>query len=147
MFEVVTTPSGCSFGNYPHSAHEWREGFLWWGKRKSCPGIERPKRIEYKKQLIELPFEPEDRIFPCSEEGCEECKGADDLPHKHYLKFHGYAWTTPPGYRQYTIPQRMKDLMFQCCDPFCLYEIRMTREVFENALLKTRKEINQTWPS
>ncbi|UVK58734.1 hypothetical protein SEA_GANTCHERGOBLIN_73 [Arthrobacter phage GantcherGoblin] len=127
MFEVVTTPSGCSFGSMPHSAHEWREGFLWWRKRKSCPGIERLKRIEYKKQLIELPFEPE---VP--------------KPHKHTLRFNGYAWTGKSGEPFRNIPRRQKDIMFICEGCPVGFEARVTRWAFEEMLLN--KKVDQIWP-
>jgi hypothetical protein len=126
-----------------HKEHKWR--VRWWQRPWICRGVSYPDSVLTPNEIRAQKFA--ERIFPCSEERCEECKGVDDLPHKHYLKFHGYAWTSRPGEPYRDIPQRLKDLTFQCMDPFCRYEIRMTREVFESALLKTRKEINQTWPS
>lgn len=55
MFEPVITHL-CNTNGFPHEAHEWREGFLWFRKRK-CDGL--------KSKLVEW-FEPK--------------------PHKHMLR-------------------------------------------------------------
>lgn len=146
MFEIVTTPSGCSFGSMPHSAHEWREGFLWL-KRKSCPGI--PDRTKSDQEVIkdvlikaglDSPYEPEDRIFPCSVERCEECKDAPPKEHRHFFKLTRHITVGDDPTKHYV---GNWNVAWQCeCGEFR----RINRKDLKVQMLSW-EGIHQTWPS
>jgi hypothetical protein len=95
---------------------------------------------------LDSPFEPEDRIYPCSEERCEECKDAEPAepkPHRHFFKLTRMIRRIDSVGR-FDFAVSRNEIAWQCeCSKYHIED----RIHLKEEMVPSWAEVEQTWPS